>query len=66
MLLAICPECSGLALVSDKCLKDIIHAKKGSCTCSKCSLNFNIIYDETAYKLRERKINYDNSNRMQR
>lgn len=53
MRLAICPYCSGIAIMSNKCKEDLLFKQEGECACSKCKRNFILYYDNKKIKTKE-------------
>lgn len=55
MSLAICPYCSGIGILSNRCKEDLLFKQEGECTCTKCKRTFIIYYDnkKTKTKIKE-------------
>lgn len=53
MRLAICPYCTGIGIMTDKCKEDLLFKQEGICTCSSCKKKFILYYDDRKIKVKE-------------
>lgn len=58
MLLAICPYCSGVGIVTNKCLINLNNNKDGISKCTKCNKYFTLYKKDKNIKIRKDD-NYD-------